>query len=115
MGLSLLTIRSQRIPSCCHGRSPGPAYQRKVIRRESSIAISFASKHMALGKSSFYGCSPGKTSEGGRPGKICARRRSRGLGVRVQALFEQFTERSIKSIIYAQGFCREMGGSEVRC
>jgi hypothetical protein len=35
-------------------------------------------------------------------------------GVRVNALFEEFTERSIKSIIFAQGFCRDLGSQEVR-
>ena len=37
----------------------------------------------------------------------------RRSGVQVFAIFEQFTERSIKSIIFAQGFCRDMGCSEV--
>lgn len=40
-------------------------------------------------------------------------RHPRRSGVRVNALFEEFTERSIKSIIFAQGFCRDLGSQEV--
>jgi hypothetical protein len=33
--------------------------------------------------------------------------------VKTSAIFEQFTERSIKSVMLAQGFCREAGDSQV--
>ena len=45
--------------------------------------------------------------------KTATRGAARGP-VRVHALFEQFTERSIKAIIFAQGFARDMGSMEVR-
>ena len=54
------------------------------------------------GQSASFGAFGSRTSK--------APRRS---SVQVFALFEQFTERSIKSIIFAQGFCRDMGCSEV--
>lgn len=41
--------------------------------------------------------------------------RAKRLGcVKTSAIFEQFTERSIKSVMLAQGFCREAGDSQVR-
>jgi len=62
-------------------------------------------------------------------GKDCfARLKRNGLGgagqvhraarrlscVKTSAIFEQFTERSIKSVMLAQGFCREAGDSQVQ-
>jgi len=35
------------------------------------------------------------------------------MPLKISALFEQFTEKSIKSVMVGQGFCRELGDEEV--
>ena len=78
-------------------RSSGASHTQKVMLRGK-----------ALGSPSLIGGGSSLSS------KRQSRSAHRRLTVRVEALFETFTENSITSILLAQGFARDMHSSEVR-
>lgn len=103
------THTGHHLASCCHGsHSSRHSYYTRIV-----VNPNTGSKYMTWENRFLSGCRiVTSTGRCGVSRNLVSRRPSR---VHVQALFEQFTERSIKSIIYAQGFCRDLGGSEVRC